>query len=385
MNCRGLTELVILNIGLDLGVIPPTLFAMLVIMALVTTFMTTPILGMIYPQVEQDRMIAEEGGEESDDGVFRVLVHVPSLDNAFELVHTALSLARNQEQPVQVVLLRTLRATDSAFRSGLRQESRVARSAAALRPLVEFVQGAGFTAVPVVVSTRSVGESIVRVATDRTPDLVLMSLRAPVFGGRLLGGSLGHVLREAPTDVAVLVDPAGRGIALAKGSQVLVPYGHGFHEAAGLDLALRLARTSGASVQLLGGGDDDGSHDLAGVAADAFERSGVWTTAEAVTGDVVGSVLDASRSADLVVLAVSETWADEDKASLGRLRDMVAGASTTPLLIVRRHGQAPRRGPRRWFSRRGEWMEDASGEIDLREVADAAEAGAAEAGAGITR
>jgi Kef-type K+ transport system membrane component KefB len=44
MNCRGLTELVVLNIGLDLGVLSPSLFTILVIMALVTTAMTSPIL-----------------------------------------------------------------------------------------------------------------------------------------------------------------------------------------------------------------------------------------------------------------------------------------------------------------------------------------------------
>jgi Kef-type K+ transport system membrane component KefB len=44
MNTRGLMELIILNIGLDIGVITPTLFAMLVLMALATTFMTTPLL-----------------------------------------------------------------------------------------------------------------------------------------------------------------------------------------------------------------------------------------------------------------------------------------------------------------------------------------------------
>jgi len=44
MNTRGLVELVILNAGLDLGILSPPLFTMMVIMALVTTFMTTPIL-----------------------------------------------------------------------------------------------------------------------------------------------------------------------------------------------------------------------------------------------------------------------------------------------------------------------------------------------------
>jgi Kef-type K+ transport system membrane component KefB len=47
MNTRGLMELVVLNIGLDLRVISPTLFAMLVIMALVTTFATTPALEVL--------------------------------------------------------------------------------------------------------------------------------------------------------------------------------------------------------------------------------------------------------------------------------------------------------------------------------------------------
>jgi Kef-type K+ transport system membrane component KefB len=47
MNTRGLMELIVLNIGLDLHVISPTLFAMMVIMALVTTFATTPILHLL--------------------------------------------------------------------------------------------------------------------------------------------------------------------------------------------------------------------------------------------------------------------------------------------------------------------------------------------------
>ena len=40
-------ELIVLNVGLDLEIISPTLFAMMVIMALVTTLATTPLLGLI--------------------------------------------------------------------------------------------------------------------------------------------------------------------------------------------------------------------------------------------------------------------------------------------------------------------------------------------------
>lgn len=50
MNARGLMELVILGIGLDIKVISPTVFSMMVLMALVTTFMTTPLLEVVCPE-----------------------------------------------------------------------------------------------------------------------------------------------------------------------------------------------------------------------------------------------------------------------------------------------------------------------------------------------
>jgi Kef-type K+ transport system membrane component KefB len=47
MNTRGLMELVVLNIGYDLGILSPRMFTMMVLMALVTTFMTGPLLGLL--------------------------------------------------------------------------------------------------------------------------------------------------------------------------------------------------------------------------------------------------------------------------------------------------------------------------------------------------
>jgi Kef-type K+ transport system membrane component KefB len=52
MNTRGLMELIVLNVGMDLGVITPTMFTMLVLMALFTTFATTPVLRWVYPDSE---------------------------------------------------------------------------------------------------------------------------------------------------------------------------------------------------------------------------------------------------------------------------------------------------------------------------------------------
>ena len=48
MNSRGLMELIIINIGMQKGIIGPTLFAMLVLMAIVTTMMASPLFELVY-------------------------------------------------------------------------------------------------------------------------------------------------------------------------------------------------------------------------------------------------------------------------------------------------------------------------------------------------
>lgn len=57
MNTRGLMELIVLNIGLDLGVISPTLFAMMVVMALATTAATAPILHILLGTTERSSIL----------------------------------------------------------------------------------------------------------------------------------------------------------------------------------------------------------------------------------------------------------------------------------------------------------------------------------------
>jgi len=361
MNCRGLTELVILNIGLDLGVIPPALFAMLVIVALVTTFMTTPLLSAVYSREEQERMIAEEGAdaEDGEQRPFTILVPLASMDHAYEELHNALSIAADDGRGVRVVLLRVLRLPDSFLRSGPgRQEAEADKALRSLRPLIEFVEGAGHDAVPLVISSEDVAGTINRVAEERQPDLILMSWRKPLFGRRLLDGTLGDVVEHADADVAIVVDPMGNGAMLGKGAEIVVPFGGGYHESAGLDLAMRLAQASGAQLQLVG--STDASHDLAETAAQIYERTGVWTTA-IPSDDVAAALLERSRTADMVVLGVSDDWA-HDQRTMGAVREAIAVRSTKPLMIVRRSGQRRTRGPRRWLQGQREWIED-SGEV----------------------
>jgi len=58
MNTRGLVELVVLNAGLELGILSPKLFTMMVIMALVTTFMTSPLLASLNVMTVHQRKAA---------------------------------------------------------------------------------------------------------------------------------------------------------------------------------------------------------------------------------------------------------------------------------------------------------------------------------------
>jgi hypothetical protein len=61
MNTRGLMELVVINVGKDLGVIPDSVFCMLVLMALATTLMTTPLLMWLMRGTELEPSIVASG------------------------------------------------------------------------------------------------------------------------------------------------------------------------------------------------------------------------------------------------------------------------------------------------------------------------------------
>ena len=62
MNTRGLIELVILNIGLDIGVLTRPLFSIMVVMAVGTTLMTTPLLSWFYLNPQDDDLSSKRDG-----------------------------------------------------------------------------------------------------------------------------------------------------------------------------------------------------------------------------------------------------------------------------------------------------------------------------------
>lgn len=62
MNARGMMELIIINIGLQRGIIGPALFSMLVIMAIVTTFMASPLFDLVYGRKHKSAPVTDAPG-----------------------------------------------------------------------------------------------------------------------------------------------------------------------------------------------------------------------------------------------------------------------------------------------------------------------------------
>ncbi|MDQ1396893.1 MAG: hypothetical protein QOG64_2152, partial [Acidimicrobiaceae bacterium] len=277
-----------------------------------------------------------------------------------ELVHTAMRLARDNDERAEIVLMRVVRMPGSAYRAGPRtQEQLMRRASEMLRPLAQLVEGAGYDVVPVVVPGQNVADAILTEAKARRPDLVLLARHRTLWGNQLLGGAVGEVLRKATCDVAVVIDPNGQGLALGRNANILVPYGGGFHEDIGVDLALRLAQASGATITLIGpAAGAEEAHSLAARAAQAYGDTGVWTIPAPVPADDPGgALLERAQDADLVVLGVGDEWV-HNKDSLGGLREAVAARTSAPLLVVRRHGQRGR------LRKQREWIVD-TGELDL--------------------
>ncbi len=106
MNTRGLTELVILNVGREFGVLDTRLFTMLVAMAVLTTIMTEPLLRLAYPDRLLERDIADSDvASLGPDNAYRVLAVVGD-DGAGELLVDIAADLIGDEGPSEMVLTR---------------------------------------------------------------------------------------------------------------------------------------------------------------------------------------------------------------------------------------------------------------------------------------
>jgi Kef-type K+ transport system membrane component KefB/nucleotide-binding universal stress UspA family protein len=337
MNTRGLMELVILNIGRELGVITPAVFAMMVIMALVTTFMTTPLLQLVLPR----RLFAGRAGPAAAPRRgFTVLIPVAQPRSGAPLLQLASTLTDpGGERSIYALHLR--RPADRDAYHPLAEERR-AETEEPLRPLLAHAERHHIPVEAISFSTSDVAHGVAEVARDRQASLVLIGYHKPVFGRTMLGGTVHRVLEGVETDVAVFVD---RGFSGAR--RILVPYLGGEHDRLALQLAARAARGAQGAVTVLhvtqpgrANGKDSGIRTAVERVIGAAGEPPVTFEFRAVEDpSPVDAVLRESVGYDLIVIGVAEEWGLESHL-FGLRPERVAEQSPASMLIVRKHDQA---------------------------------------------
>jgi Kef-type K+ transport system membrane component KefB/nucleotide-binding universal stress UspA family protein len=347
MNTRGLTELIVLNIGLSLGVISPLLFTMLVIMALVTTFMTSPLLELTYAKslIRQDRL-EEEGAPEAvrDAPVYRILVPVANPKTQKALVQLAGAIAGTQVQtavvhPLSLVQLQE----DYAFESTpLEAERQKAQRLERLQTLIQSLEPAAIRPLiqPIVRIANDVARETVQVAEREGADLILLGWHRPAFSTNRLGGRVGQILSMAKTDVAVYVNRQDRQL-----ERLLVPYVAGIHSDLGLELALRMLVNQPSAfltvlrVTVPGQIVSELSNEFRLVMTQLPKSVRDRISLEIIeSSDPLQAVITASATADLTIAGASREWGIE-RQTLGQYTDALACECRSPVLITRRYSQ----------------------------------------------
>jgi nucleotide-binding universal stress UspA family protein len=334
MNTRGLMELIVLNMGLDLGVISPKLFTMMVIMALVTTFMTTPLLRWIYPPEElaKDTVPLTPSAVLSGQVPFTVLMCVSHGKAGTGMATLGRALAGVPNEPFQLYALHL--SPPSGRISAARRLDQEPGSGDALAPLLGRASVLGMEVRPLSFVSAEPGLDICRTAEAKQASLILLGLHKPLFSRTMLGGTVREVMQEANADVAVLVD---RGLENVR--RVLVPFIGSPHDQAALSLARRLLRSVGAEITVLQVAEPaqgQGEPKMRATAETLFPGESARVHFKEVAHDSPedAALEEARNGYDLVVVGVGSEWGLEDSV-FGLHRERLIGDAPTSLLVVR--------------------------------------------------
>jgi Kef-type K+ transport system membrane component KefB len=348
MNTRGLTELIVLNIALEVGAISSILFTALVIMAVVTTLMTGPLLKLLDPRNEYGTKLEDElasaaavaarehPGLPTPERAILVASHT---DAALErLAELAEPLARTAP-PRELILTRLVEPPRGAgVRGGLQTENlQLERASQAIAQARERLAADGVLARGVALSSSRPGADLAHVAEREPIDLVLTEGRRRLVGEGVPLGDVSVLLEQAECDVAVLIARESTPVSLGAQSPVLVPFGGAEHDWAALELGSWLSSATGAPLKLLGaGGQTDEGKSVTRMLADASllvqQTTGIATEPLVMAGGREG-IVSAAAGAGLLVIGLSERWRRE---GLGPTRSEIAKAAPAPVLFVRR-------------------------------------------------
>ena len=187
MNTRGLMELVVLNIGYELGVLSPKIFTMMVIMALVTTFMTGPLLDIInFIFKSKDDIIPSEVKKSSK---FKILISFGNNEKGKSLLRLANSLVKNQPDDSNVTAMH-LSMSDDMHSYDIEEYEKDT-----FKPIMNESKKLDLEITTIFKATGDIETDIADVAQKGEYDLVLVGLGKSIFEGTFLGKVLGFTSR----------------------------------------------------------------------------------------------------------------------------------------------------------------------------------------------
>lgn len=184
MNTRGLMELVVLNIGYDLGVLTPEVFAMMVIMALVTTFMTGPALDLINKLLpEKKAAIVPDVIEKSSK--YNILVSFGNPMRGKSLIRLASSFIRKAPNNATITALHLSPSNDLNLFNAVEYERE------SFKPIKREAQKLNMAVTTIFKSTQDIDKEIYETANEGNFDLLLVGVGRSMYEGTFLGKILG--------------------------------------------------------------------------------------------------------------------------------------------------------------------------------------------------
>ncbi|WP_426294557.1 cation:proton antiporter [Dyadobacter endophyticus] len=182
MNTRGLVELVVLNIGYDIGVLSPQIFTMMVIMALATTCMTGPALDLIdkfLPAPKDDLHPIHEPSR------FSVLIAFASPQGGRKMLRLADKLVSKQPDEQNIT---ALHLSPSSYLNQVNTEEYQYET---FRPINEEAHELNTSFTSLFKPSQSIEHDIIETANDGDFDMLMIGIGKSVFEGTFLGKILG--------------------------------------------------------------------------------------------------------------------------------------------------------------------------------------------------
>ena len=187
MNTRGLMELIVLNIGLELKVLTPEVFTMMVIMALVTTFMTGPALDLInYVFNTKDTIVPEIVPNHNK---YRILISFGNNEKGKSLLRLANSLVKKKKDAASVTVMH-LSLSDEMHPFNMEDKEK-----SCFIPIIEESQNLKQEITTIFKATIDIETEIAEIANEGDYDLLLVGLGKSIFEGTILGKVIGLTTR----------------------------------------------------------------------------------------------------------------------------------------------------------------------------------------------